>query len=88
MASADGIVRRARELARELAITYTPTLVYFDASGKEVFRVEAYVRPFHLASAFDYVASGSYLKEPSFQRFVQARAERMRDRGERVDLWQ
>ena len=84
----DGKKTSADRWARELAITYTPTLVYFDAAGKEVFRVEAYVRPFHLASAFDYVAGGSYRTEPSFQRFVQARAERMRDRGERVDLWQ
>ena len=84
----DGRKTSADRWARELAIIYTPTLVYFDTAGREVFRVEVYVRPFHLASAFDYVASGSYLKESSFQRFVQARAERMRDRGERVDLWQ
>ena len=44
------------------------------AFGTEVFRVEAYVRPFHFASALDYVASGAYRKEPSFQRYLQARA--------------
>jgi CelD/BcsL family acetyltransferase involved in cellulose biosynthesis len=49
--------------------------------------VEAYLRPFHLASALDYVSSGAYRKEPSFQRFIQTRAERLRDRGETVDLW-
>jgi hypothetical protein len=59
----------------------------FFAGDTEVFRTEAYLRPFHLAAAFDYVASGAYAREPSFQRFVQARAERMRSRGERVDLW-
>jgi hypothetical protein len=59
----------------------------FFAGEAEVFRTEAYVRPFHLAAALDYVASGSYAREPSFQRFVQARAERMRARGEPVDLW-
>jgi thioredoxin-related protein len=73
--------------AHELAIHYAPTLVFFDAAGKEVFRVEAYVRPFHLASALDYVASGAYAKEPSFQRYLQARADTMRNRGETVDLW-
>jgi thioredoxin-related protein len=73
--------------ARELAIHYAPTLVFFDASGKEVFRVEAYVRPFHLAGALDYVASGEYRKEPSFQRYLQARADARRRRGETVDLW-
>ncbi len=59
----------------------------FDDAGREAFRIEAYLRPFHLASALDYVASGAYRDEPSFQRHLQARAERGRARGERVDLW-
>lgn len=66
---------------------YVPALVFLDARGREVFRTEAYLRPFHLASALDYVASGSYARQPSFQRFLQARAEALRSRGERVDLW-
>jgi thioredoxin-related protein len=66
---------------------YVPALVFLDARGREVFRTEAYLRPFHLASALEYVSSGSYAREPSFQRFLQARAEQMRSRGERVDLW-
>jgi hypothetical protein len=52
-----------------------------------VFRTEAYLKPFHLSSALDYVASRGYAREPSFQRFVQARAESRRSRGERVELW-
>jgi len=72
--------------AGALRVAYTPTIVFFDA-GKEVLRIEAYLRPFHLASALDYVASGAFRAEPSFQRYVQARAERMRERGENVDLW-
>jgi hypothetical protein len=71
---------------QKLSSAYVPAIVFF-AGDTEVFRTEAYLRPFHLASAFEYVASGSYAREPSFQRFVQARAERMRSRGERVDLW-
>jgi thioredoxin-related protein len=69
-----------------LKSAYVPAIVFF-AGDTEVFRTEAYLRPFHLAAAFDYVASGSYAREPSFQRFVQARAEKMRSRGEPVDLW-
>lgn len=72
--------------ALSLPIAYTPTLVFFDG-GKEVFRIEAYLRPFHLAAALDYVASGAYRAEPSFQRYVQVRAERLRERGASVDLW-
>jgi thioredoxin-related protein len=66
--------------------SYVPAVVFF-AGENEVFRTEAYLRPFHLAAALEYVASGSYAREPSFQRFLHARAERMRARGERVDLW-
>jgi thioredoxin-related protein len=75
--------------ARSLGVSYTPTIILFDR-GREVLRVDSYVRPFHLASALEYVASGSYRKEPSFQRYVQARGERIRERsGSRgaVDLW-
>lgn len=72
--------------ANELHIAYTPTIVFFDG-GREVFRIEAYVRPFHLAGALDYVASRAYRREASFQRYLQGRAERLRGRGEKVDLW-
>jgi thioredoxin-related protein len=71
---------------RIVQASYVPAIVFFTGET-EVFRTEAYLRPFHLAAALDYVASGSYAREPSFQRFLQARAERMRARGERVDLW-
>lgn len=72
---------------RELKVAYTPTIVFFDSRGAEVFRVEAYLRPFHFASSFDYVASGAYLKQPNFQRYLQARAEAIRAKGGKVELW-
>ena len=72
--------------ARELRVAYTPTIVFLDR-GKEVFRIDTYLRPFHLASALDYVASRAYRKEPSFQRYLQSRTERLRGRGDKVDLW-
>jgi thioredoxin-related protein len=77
----------AREWADELGVTYTPALIFFADDGREVFRIDAYLRPFHLASSLDYVASGAYRDEPSFQRFIQTRAERMRAKGATVDLW-
>jgi len=73
-------------LARKLQVAYTPTIVLFDR-GREVLRIDSYVRPFHLASALDYVASGAYRREPSFQRYLQARGERLRGRGAKIDLW-
>jgi len=77
----------ADQWGRELQVAYTPTIVFFNANGREVFRVEAYLRPFHLASAFDYIASAAYRDEPSFQRFIQGRAEKIRAAGGRVDIW-
>ncbi|HET7731127.1 MAG TPA: thioredoxin fold domain-containing protein, partial [Usitatibacter sp.] len=76
-----------RGWARSLQVLNTPSLVFFDAQGREVFRAEGYLRPFHLAAALDYVASGAYRDEPSFQRFVQRRADQLRAAGKSVDLW-
>ncbi|HEX6828305.1 MAG TPA: hypothetical protein VF104_04935, partial [Burkholderiales bacterium] len=64
-----------------------PTVVFFNAAGKEVFRLEAYLKPFHLASSLEYVASGAYRGEPNFQRFIQGRAQRLREQGQAVDPW-
>jgi len=83
----DGRKISAADWASALRVGYVPTLLLFDARGREVFRTEAYLRPFHIAGALDYVSSGSYVREPSFQRFLQEKAERMRSRGEPVHLW-
>jgi len=77
----------AGQWGRKLKVAYTPTIVFFDAGGREVFRIEAYLKPFHLASSFDYVASEAYRTEPSFQRYLQARAEKIRAAGGKIDLW-
>ncbi len=83
----DGRRSDTRAFARELRVNLYPTVVFFDAQGREVFRFDGYMRPFHIESAFDYVASGAYRREPQFQRFVQARAERLQRAGQPVDLW-
>ncbi len=73
--------------ARELGIVYAPSVVFFDAGGREVFRIDAYLRPFHFSSSFAYVADRGYVAEPSFQRWLRARADRLRAQGKPVDLW-
>jgi thioredoxin-related protein len=75
-----------RDWTRKLNIIYTPSLLFFDHNGREVFRVEGYLRPFHLSSSLDYISSGEYLKQPEFQRFIEARAAARRAKGERVEL--
>jgi len=76
----------ARQWAKELDINYAPSLVFLDRSGNEVFRAEAYLKAFHLQSILDYVASGAYLDEPEFQRYIDVRADRLREQGKSVDL--
>jgi thioredoxin-related protein len=78
---------KVNQWASSLKLTYVPSMLFFDDKGREVFRIEAYMRPFHLAGSLEYVSSGAYLREPSFQRFLQAEADRQRERGETVDLW-
>jgi thioredoxin-related protein len=77
----------AEDWARSLGLSYTPSVVFFGTDGREAFRIEAYLRPFHLWGSLEYVASGAYLREPSFQRFLQNRTREMREHGDTVDLW-
>ncbi len=82
----DGREMAARDWARELRVQYAPTLVFFDPAGEEVFRTEAYLKSFHIHGAIDYVVTGAYRTQPSFQRFLQARREALSARGFDVDL--
>lgn len=82
----DGRETTAAQWARALNVQYAPTLVFFDADGKEVFRAEAYLKAFHIQSVLDYVASGAYRQQPNFQRFIQARADALEAQGIHVDL--
>lgn len=83
----DGRSSTAEAWGRELKVSYTPSVLFFDGNGKEVFRLEAYLRPFHFASSFEYVASDAYKTEPEFQRFLQHKADHMKERGEKLELW-
>jgi thioredoxin-related protein len=82
----DGRTSTAQAWARDLKVVYAPTLVLFDATGTEVFRLEAFLRPFHVTGALAYVAEGAYRTEPSFQRYLQVRTEQLRAKGLHVDL--
>jgi thioredoxin-related protein len=83
----DGQSMPSADWAGQLGIQYAPSLVFFDAEGRELFRSEAYLRAFHVQSVLDYVASGAYVEYPELQRFIQARADAMREAGLEVDLW-
>ncbi|MBD3610781.1 MAG: thioredoxin fold domain-containing protein [Gammaproteobacteria bacterium] len=82
----EGKTTSAIKWANELKINYTPSLIFFDNSGKEVFRTEAYLKAFHIQSVLDYVSSAGYKTQPSLQRFIQARAAAIEAKGGHVDL--
>lgn len=74
------------EWAQKLGIKYTPSLVFFNNQSQEVFRTEAYLKSFHIHGAMDYVVSGAYQHQHSFQRFLQHRMDMMSARGFKIDL--
>jgi thioredoxin-related protein len=71
----------AGDWAAGLGIDYTPSLVFFDTAGREVFRAEGYLKAFHVHGLLDYVATGAYRHQPSFQRWLQARTDALHARG-------
>jgi len=83
----DGIRTTARLWAKSLDIKYAPSLVIFNVQGKEIIRSEAFFKVFHTQGMFSYVLDGGYKKQPSFQRYLSARAEHFREQGKNVDIW-
>ncbi len=83
----DGRRLTVRDWARSLDVKFAPGIVLFDASGQEVIRWESGFRVFHTAGMFDYVKSADWRREPSFQRYLSARAEHIRESGRDVNIW-
>ena len=82
----DGKQVKIRDWVKQLDIKYAPSMVYFNAKGEEVFRTDAYLKSFHTHSVMDYVASGAYKTQPNFQRYIDIRADELREQGIEVDL--
>ncbi len=76
----------ARKWAADLKVDYTPTVVFMRPEGEEAFRTESFLQAFHFQSALQYVATDAYREQPSFQRFIQERADRLEAEGVEVNL--
>lgn len=83
----DGRKTTARDWARALDVKYAPTIVVFNEQGREIIRSEAMFKVFHTQGIFNYVLSGGYREQPSFQRWLSTRAEQLREQGKDVDIW-
>jgi thioredoxin-related protein len=94
----DGETLSESALARKWLVNFTPTSVFFaldDAANPPsdfrealAFSLPGYFKPFHHMTALEYVASDGYLEEPSFQRWLQERADRLRELGLEVNVWE
>ena len=76
----------SQDLAQKLNVAYSPTFVFFNKTGKDIFRIDAYLKSFHTQSVMDYIASGSYKEQPNFQRYIGKRADKLEAQGIHVDL--
>ncbi len=83
---ANGSSSTITQWAAKLKIMSTPSMVFFNREGKEVFRSEAYLKSFHVNGSMGYVSEGAYLKQPNFQRYLQARRHRIEKKGSKVNL--
>ncbi|VAW95143.1 thioredoxin SoxW [hydrothermal vent metagenome] len=83
----DGSRTTAKLWAKSLDVKYAPTVIIFNAKGKEIIRSEAFFKVFHTQGMFAYVLEGGYKKQPSFQRYLAARAEHFREQGKTIDIW-
>jgi len=83
----DGKRLSVNQWARDLGIAYTPSLVFFDTEGKEVMRIDAFLKTFHFQSVYAYVLDKAYLDIPQFQRYIAARADHIREAGFDTDIW-
>jgi len=72
---------------KNLNISNTPTIIYFDENGDEIIRVESLFKTFHFQSIIDYVISEAYKTQKEFQRYLGNRAHKIQEKGKDVDIW-
>ena len=91
----DGEELSEKNLAQKWLVNFTPTVVFFAAENEgmtsaeeaESFRMPGYFKPFHYASALEYVTTGGY-HDAGFQRFTRARFEQHEADGKHPSLWE
>lgn len=69
----DGRQMKEKEYAEYKDAVFTPSLLFYDAAGKEALRLRGYYPPYRFRAALEYVADGHYLQE-SFRDYLE-RAE-------------
>ena len=62
-----GIKTTAKEWARSLDVFYAPSIVFFDADGKEIMRVDSVAHFYRLWGVLDYVNQEAYKQDIDYQ---------------------
>lgn len=77
----------AKKWYENLNLTYSPAIVFFNKSGDEIIRKDAFFKSFHYHSILSYVITKEYENEPSFQRYIEHKADKLREQGFDVNIW-
>lgn len=77
----------AKKWFDDLNLTFNPSIVFFDKQGNEVIRKDAMFKSFHFHGFFTYLLSGAYKTQPSYQRYLEGKADDIRETGKDVNIW-
>jgi len=64
-----GKKQTAVEWAENLGLFYAPTIVFFDESGNEIYRIDSVVKLRRLSGILHYILSGDYTDEPNYENW-------------------
>lgn len=66
----DGIETTERVYSEQADTRFTPTLLFYNIEGKEIFRLRGYYPPYKFRAALDYVIGGYYAKQ-NFSEYLE-----------------
>ena len=66
----DGTATTEKEIARSLGVQFTPTIIFFNADGKPVLRLNGYVSPTDMQVALNYVQNKTYESQTIFEHLA------------------
>lgn len=78
----DGEVMPEKDLAFKHRVNFTPTTIFFDETGKEVFRLPGYFKPFYYLAGFVFAVEKGYADESvrgMFPRWMQVKGAKARE---------
>jgi thioredoxin-related protein len=77
----------AKQWFEDLKLTYKPAIVFFDKTGEEIIRKDAFFKAYHTHGIMTYVLTEAYKTQPNFQRYLEHKSDVLREQGVTVDLW-